>query len=145
MIPNFHPSGNLPPGIHEASWQEVAQRFGTNPIRNSLLDGMLQAFRNLRKAGCARVYLGGSFITAKECPGDFDVAWETAGIDEDLLHPSLRRLSSRLWRKQAFGGDISRAESIADGRGHTFVEFYQTDHDARVKGILAISLETVPQ
>src|SRR5437016_306346 len=41
MIPPFDPvTGALPPGIHEATWTEVVERYGFNENRLSLMAGM---------------------------------------------------------------------------------------------------------
>lgn len=39
VIPDFDESGNLPPGIHEATWEEVVERYGGNTLRKRLLQG----------------------------------------------------------------------------------------------------------
>ena len=86
MIPPFDPAtGNLPPGIHEATWEEVVDRYGTTPYRRQLLGGFRDALAVLRDVGCRRVYLDGSFITTKEVPGDFDACWETTGVNLSQL------------------------------------------------------------
>ena len=145
MIPPSLPNGNLPPGIHEATWQEVAHCFGTNPHRQALLDGLFQARQNLKHAGCAKVYLNGSFVTYKEHPGDFDAAWETCGVNPDLLHPALRDFSnSRRAQKQTYRGELFYADAAADEHGRTFIEFFQTDRERNPKGIVAIDLRTLP-
>lgn len=43
MIPPFQPNGYLPPGIHEATWQQAAERLATNSHRRTLLQGLLLA------------------------------------------------------------------------------------------------------
>ena len=73
MIPAYEPStGNLPPGEHMAEWVDVVEPFGTTPCRRQLLEGLALALRDLRAAGCKRVYVDGSFITTEAHPGDFD-------------------------------------------------------------------------
>ena len=72
MIPVFDANGNLPPGIHVVTWNELVARFGTTPHRQMLLDGLRAALLSLKDSGCRRVYIDGSFVTAKEEPGDFD-------------------------------------------------------------------------
>lgn len=90
MIPGFEPaSGNLPPGIHEATWDEFSRRFGSNGHRRALLAGLKAALMALRSAGCRRLYIGGSFVTAKELPADFDACWEAGDVDPSLLDPVL--------------------------------------------------------
>jgi hypothetical protein len=71
-IPPFEDSGNLPEGIHETTWEEVVDRYGTTDRRRELLDGLQQALESLRAAGCRRLYIDGSFVTAKDEPADFD-------------------------------------------------------------------------
>ena len=86
-IPPFAPeSGLLPPGEHEAVWDEVQARFGWNARGRQLLDGLADGMSLLGAAGCARVWLNGSFVTAKEEPGDFDCA----GHGQALIVPCLR-------------------------------------------------------
>jgi hypothetical protein len=48
-------TGNLPPGVHQASWSELAAAFGGTPWRRELLAGLRAALEALRDAGCRRV------------------------------------------------------------------------------------------
>jgi hypothetical protein len=80
MIPEFDDSGNLPPGIYWATWEEIIDRFGTSERRQSLLEGVKQALMALQKAGCNCAYLNGSFVTSKENPNDFDGCGAAKGI-----------------------------------------------------------------
>jgi hypothetical protein len=75
-IPQFETNGNLPEGIHLATWQEVESSLAFNERRQELLAGMKRVCRNLKLCGCRRIYIGGSFATDKEFPGDFDICWE---------------------------------------------------------------------
>ena len=59
-------TGNLPTGEYLADWVAINERFGTTPWRKQLLEGLAQALRDLRAAGCKRAYLDGSFVTTKE-------------------------------------------------------------------------------
>jgi len=52
MIPDFDERGNLPPGIHRATWAEIVSRYATSTHRRELLDGLLDALRSLKSAGC---------------------------------------------------------------------------------------------
>jgi hypothetical protein len=89
MLPPFNQQGFLPPGIHPATFAEVAARFGTTQHRQNLLDGLKRGLENLRAAGCKTVYLDGSFVTEKLHPNDFDLCWESADVDPVLLEPEL--------------------------------------------------------
>ena len=145
MIPPFQPNGYLPPGVHETTWQQVNEHFGTNPHRRTLLIGLKQALESLRQSGCRKIYLDGSFATDKELPDDFDVAWETTNVDPGLLNATLLDFSNRRQaQKLAFGGELFPADWEADEHGRTFLEFFQNDQQAIPKGIVAIDLRTLP-
>ena len=129
MLPPPDPaSGNLPPGIHEASWDESVERFGRTVHRRELLRGLYEAMLALRAAGCQRLYLNGSFVTEKAVPGDFDGCWEMAGVDFEWLselEPALLDWSDRRAAQKArFGGELFIAEAIADTLGTEYLEFF---------------------
>ena len=141
MIPPFDANtGRLPEGVHEASWDEVVQRFGWNRGRRRLLDGLADAIELLAQAGCRRVWLNGSFVTAKDEPGDFDACWDTESIDLDAIDPVLLDLSrGRAKQKRRFGGELF-PNIIESGSGLVFTEFFQNDLDAGRKGIVVIKI-----
>jgi len=87
MIPEWLPNGDLPPGVHFATWREIGDRLSFNPRRQRLLAGFRQACGELRKAGCRLVYLDGSFVARKEHPGDFDACWDVKNVNDDALDP----------------------------------------------------------
>ncbi len=142
MIPRFNPfTGNLPPGIHEATWDEVAARYGYNPHRLRLLAGLKDALDALQVAGCRRVYLDGSFVSNKETPGDFDACWETAYVDVSLLDPVLLILTDRrAAQKAVYGGELFPADAAADIIGTYYVDYFQVGADGRRKGIIGMTL-----
>src|SRR5215469_6170594 len=114
MIPAFQPDGTLPPGIHSATWGEVEQRFGIDRHRLRLLAGLRAVLQKLSQAGCQKVYLDGSFVTEKDVPGDFDAAWDMAGVDFALLmaiEPALFDFSNRRAAQKAkYLGELFPAE-----------------------------------
>lgn len=142
MIPSFDEHGNLPPGIHEATWEEIVERYGTSEHRDGLLTGFREALESLKGAGCQRAYLDGSFVTSKEKPGDFDACWEAAGVDPDKLDPVLLEFSDgRASQKDCYGGELFPAEVAAEPQGTVFLDFFQTDrHTGEPKGIVAIDV-----
>ncbi len=84
-IPPFNELGYLPPGVYEISWSELMERFVTNSHRQRLATGLAAALRKLGIAGCRRVVIGGSFVTNKEYPNDFDGWYESFGLDLNVL------------------------------------------------------------
>jgi hypothetical protein len=142
MIPPFDPvTGYLPPGEHEATWQEIVERFGTTGWRRELLRGLQLALESLAKAGCQRAYIDGSFVTSAERPNDFDGCWDTDGVDFDLLDETLLMFENRRAAQKAkFGGELFLSDTLADGDGRLFLEFFQQDRDGIPKGIVVIDL-----
>jgi hypothetical protein len=146
MIPAFDERGRLPPGIHWSEWPEIEERFGHSPRRQILLEGLLRALQSLRAAGCRRVYIDGSFATAKENPGDFDGCWSIAGVDPAQLDPVLLLFDSgRAAQKAKYGGELFPAELPEGVSGKLFLDFFQTDRETGDrKGIIALDLEGLP-
>jgi hypothetical protein len=139
-IPELDPiTGNLPSGVHDATWDELIAAFAFNPDRARLADGLRRALEDLKAAGCTRAYIDGSFVTAKDRPGDFDGCWELAGVDPGLLHPALLDFTrGRAAQKARYAGELFIADSPADPAGTTFIDFFQSDRNGQPKGIVAI-------
>lgn len=142
MIPPFNERGNLPAGIHEASWSEIETRFGTTPWRRSLLLGLQDAIECLRSAGVRAVYLDGSFVTSKVAPADFDACWAPQGVDLGALDPVLRDFSrGREAQKRRFRGEILPADMAADSDGLPYLDYFQQESKTKhPKGIVSIDL-----
>lgn len=141
MLPPFDPvSGRLPDGEYEVQWQEVVERFGWNLRRRQLLDGLADAIELLAAAGCRRLWLNGSFVTAKEEPGDFDACWDTTDVDLDALDPVLLDVSAgRAAQKARFGGELLPNVKEA-GSGLVFAEFFRNERDTCRKGIVVVKI-----
>lgn len=139
MLPPFDPdTGRLPEGEHVATWEEVLDRLGWNQGRRRLLDGLAEAIGLLAEAGCRQIWLNGSFVTAKDEPGDFDACWDTDGVDLDLLDPVLLDLSNaRAAQKARFGGELF-PNVVESGSGLVFAEFFKVERDTSRKGIILI-------
>lgn len=142
MIPPFNAAGNLPSGVHDATWGEIVERFGGTERRRFLLDGLYRALVALRDAGCQRAYIDGSFVTTEPKPGDFDGCWEPDGVDLLRLDPILYDFApGRRAQKRKYGGELIPASFIADAAGFTFLQFFQMEAETkRPKGIVAIDL-----
>jgi hypothetical protein len=142
VIPPFDHLGRLPLGVHLATWDEVAQRFGGTQWRGRLLRGLREALLSLKAAGCPVAYIDGSFVTEKVEPGDFDACWDEVGVDPDALDPVLLDFTNRRAKQKAkFGGELFPASQGADGAGISFVQFFQNDKaTGDQKGIIAIDL-----
>src|SRR5262245_22890421 len=74
MLPDFDDDGNLPPGIHRATIEEVARRFGHgSPEREVEMRELMEFVAWARQAAVQRLLVNGSFVTSKESPNDVDV------------------------------------------------------------------------
>ena len=143
MIPAFVDIGGprkvLPPGIHAATLEEVEKRFAMSDHRKYLFAGLKKGVFALRKAGCRKILLDGSFITEKPIPADFDVCWEPVGVNPIKLDPVFLDFSDgRKKQKERFHGEFFPTNLLADGR-HFFLDFFQIDkYTGNAKGIICI-------
>jgi len=142
MIPEWLPNGDLPPGVHTASWPEIEERLGFNPRRRRLLGGFRRACEELRKAGCRLMYLDCSFVSVKTHPGDFDACWDIRNVDDNKLDRVFWDFSQgRAAQKRRFLGELFPAQLPEGATGRVFVEFFQLNKlTGEPKGILAIRL-----
>lgn len=125
------------------AWQELVQEFGRTPHRLRLLAGLREAIVSLRAAGCSTLYLGGSFVTGKRIPGDYDACWDPTGVTLASLDPVLRTFGAgRAAQKAKYGGELFPATARADAAGATFLDFFQRGRDGAPKGVVVIDLRS---
>jgi len=145
MIPELIDIGSiwkaLPPGLHDASLDEVELVFVTDAHRRKLFEGLKSGCAALKKAGCITVYLDGSYVTEKTDPGDFDACWDPTGVDPALLDSVLLDFANRRQnQKLKYQGEFFPSTWLADG-ARTFVDYFQIDKDSgSKKGLLVIRL-----
>jgi hypothetical protein len=86
-IPEFRPDGYLPLGLHLATQEEVAQRFGNATARRrGLMERVSEWLVLARTVRAHRLLLDGSFVTAKPDPGDVDaVCWLPSDFEDRYL------------------------------------------------------------
>ncbi len=73
MIPPFNDDGYLPPGIHPATLEEIAARFGAeSEVRQVQMQSLRWLVDLARRAGAERLVVNGSFVTDKLEPNDVD-------------------------------------------------------------------------
>jgi len=135
--------------VHDASWPEFTARYGINPHRTRLVNGLRRVLTILRQAGCADAFVDGSYVTAKKLPRDYDAVWSMTGVDLSLLQrlePILFDFTSgRAAQKAKFLGELFPAEMQEGISGRTFLNFFQTDRNTgQPKGIVHIGLRALP-
>lgn len=102
-IPELNPTGLLEPGLHEATLQEVKARFGQfqrSDRRAALMAALERYVDEARQSGVAEaVLVDGSFVTAKDEPGDVDciLVLDPAAVLEEPCGPQPTTLSRSAW------------------------------------------------
>ena len=139
-IPALQENGELPPGEHQASLDEIELIYGSlNDRRKLLMRGLRDATNNFELSGVKRIWIDGSFITDKEEPNDIDGCWEyKIDVDRDILDPVF--LGTRNEMKDKYGLDFFIASIIEMGSGLPFPKFFQVNRDGTKKGIIVIKL-----
>lgn len=143
MIPAHLADGRLPAGIHAATWAEVVERFGFSPRRRAILGRVIVALRHLHDAGCAQVWLAGSFVRTKVNPMDVDVVWDVTGVDPEAVHPMFLGPDGLPVVKAMFGADMFPSHLIEAASQQPFVAFFQMMRDGRPCGVVLVDLNTL--
>jgi hypothetical protein len=142
MIPEFDPATDcLPCGIHEATWTEIAERFGTGERRQIILAGLQTALQMFRAAGARHAHLGGSFVSAKAEPHDFDGCFDDGETyDQKVLFELSAHLPERLP-----GHFAPESYPNPTGDGGQYPDFFQADpRRGLVMGVIYLNLDTLP-
>ncbi len=144
-IPDFDGNGNLPPGVYHVSLVEIEERFTWNERRRMLFNGLKRALANLASAGVRRVWIDGSFVTAKDEPRDVDACWEyPSDMEFEALDPLLYdTLPPRRPMKLKYGVDFLIAGTpviMMETGDFPIEEFFQFDRRLRRKGILVVDI-----
>jgi hypothetical protein len=75
MIPAFDDHGYLPPGVHGATLDEIAQRFGReSELRRAEMESLRWLVDLALRAGVLRIIVNGSFVADVYEPNDVDCA-----------------------------------------------------------------------
>lgn len=144
MIPEFNIDGNLPEGIFTAKEGEFLNRFGTGSARRKWLGERLQELFALAKSTgkLERVFVWGSFVSAKESPNDVDLllimsdAFQLENVSEacsvlfDYIGAKVKFHTDVFWSKSSIGEEILQL----------WLETYQTTKDFKRRGIVEVKL-----
>jgi hypothetical protein len=138
-------TGYLPGGVHRMALRDVGRQFAWNARRRLLFGGLARAVSNLQFAGCRAVIVDGSFVTAKEEPGDWDAAFDPVGVSAKRLDPILiKHDDGRRAMRAKYLGDIFPWTALASSTtGSIYQQFFQKDRDGTPKGIVEISLQAI--
>jgi len=143
VLPELTRDGLLPPGQHTAMWSELRERFGFNTRRRGILGGIRQAAAALSRGGCRRLWIDGSFVTAKTYPADWDGCWDPTDVDPKLVDPALLDFSAlgRHRMKVKYLADLFPSSIVEQRTGLAFVDFFQVDKTSGTgKGLVLLDL-----
>ncbi len=141
-IPPLQKNGYLPVGIHQATWEEIAARFGVGSPRRLFMSK--QFVRLLEKAKATghlrQVYIWGSFASAKPNPGDIDTLLVmSAEFESEKLNFPFQEVFDHVQARLEYGCDVFWVrESIDAAAFEMMLEVYQTDRDGQPRGILEV-------
>lgn len=145
-IPDTTADGILPEGVHDATVDEVAQRFGAfvrSDRRVSLVRKFREYMEEVRATRFVRaVILDGSFVTDTDEPNDIDMIVVLKGdhdFDAELRPFEYNVVSKRMVRKR-FGFDLF---AVPEGSAalSEWVEFFSRvrDRPALTKGLVKVA------
>lgn len=107
MLPAYYDGMYLPAGDHPATWDDVVERFSSNEKRTGFCNRLRDILARGKLCGFVRVYLFGSFISAKDDPGDVDMLWVyRENLDLGTLSDQCRNLLNYDFNKKREGWDM---------------------------------------
>jgi len=138
VLPELTDAGELPPGVHLSGWQEFQSRFGGSSPRRVCLSGRLRALLELAAANgkLRRIFIWGSFVTAKPSPKDLDILLI---MDEDFevegIAAPAQAVFDSVRAKLLFESDVFWARaSIGSEMLDLWLDTYQTSRSFRKRG-----------
>jgi hypothetical protein len=144
MLPQFNEHGLLPIGIYRATLAEFEERF-VKSVWTAQRHRVFQQLRELVKEAAAsgivkRVLIGGSLVTTKPQPNDFDcLVVLDRSVTGRELRPFEYRLASRRAARRAFKGDAIPVIA-ASASYRSMVRYFQHTREGRRAGLVEIEL-----
>jgi len=144
VLPELTIDGELPPGVHTADWPEFISRFGGSSPRRLWLPSRLRTILELAATGgrLRRVFVWGSFVTAKTAPRDLDILLIMSD-DFEVEQMSARAQAAfdstrarLLFEADVFWARVSIGQEVLD----LWLDTYQTSRSFRKRGIVELEL-----
>lgn len=144
MIPSADTDGDLPPGIHEAPWNEFQNRFcifSRSDRRLRICQNIGLLIQEARSSQIVEsVIFGGSFVTQKSEPNDFDcIVVLKREVDYGALAPSQLWVAETKQASRRYNGDVfvARANHILLAALRSFLE---TNRNGKNVGLVEVRL-----
>jgi hypothetical protein len=140
MIPEFRDDGYLPEGVYVATEGEITFRFGTDTPRRRRLTLRLRRWIQLSRAvGAKRLFVDGSFVTAKPEPNDVDaVVWLPNDFVQQVDAGDLEAIELETMLLTRHPEELFAAEDRRDW--DEWLEFFSRtrEADGRRKGVVEV-------
>jgi hypothetical protein len=144
VLPELTDAGELPPGVHVASWEEIQSRFCGSSLRRVWLSGRLRKLLDLAATNgkLRRVFIWGSFVTAKVAPKDLDILLiMDADFEVDEIAAPAQAVFDSVRARLLFESDVFWARaSIGQKVLDLWLDTYQTSRSFRKRGIVELEL-----
>lgn len=143
MLPPLDRHGDLPAGIHPATWAEVAERFGAGSEARARSFARLRYLHELaaRTGRLKHFYVFGSFVSSTPDPRDVDVALVMAADFRLEESPrECRTLFSHAEAQARYGASVFwlREGMLPEAQMQDFLDTWQIKRDGTKRGIVEI-------
>ena len=144
MIPPFDDTGDLPPGLHTATWDEFRARFCRfvqSDRRLMLCRQMEQLVDDARASGIVtKILVGGSMVRATAEPNDFDCTIVLhADIQYETLRPDQLQIADAGIARSRYLGDIFVARE-GQRTLSLYIDFFSRNRDGKIIGMIEMIL-----
>jgi hypothetical protein len=142
-VPDFKADGDLPPGVHAATLDEVVARFGQgSPQREAVTRRLLRIYQLASGTGMLqRFVIFGSYVTSKVDPNDIDIVLV---MREDFIieqcDAETRRLFTHQRAAEEFGASLFwvRPPILFGQPVDEFIAHWQIKRDKNLRGIVEV-------
>ncbi len=140
--PDFNDHGDLPPGIHRATIEEVLRHFGAGSLQRRVVAQRLERVYNLASSTgrLGRFVVFGSFVSAKPDPNDVDIfmlmddAFDSAQVSGEAALIFDRAAAQNVAGASVFW--IMRAAALGDEQAA--LEHWQVKRDGTTRGVVEV-------
>lgn len=144
VLPDLTSDGELPAGVHAANWHEFESRFAGSSPRRLWLSSRLRVLVGLAATTgqLRRIFVWGSFVTAKPAPGDLDILLiMDENFEVDRVAGPAREVFDCTRAKLRFESDVFWARaSIGNEMLSLWLDTYQTSRSFQKRGIVELEL-----
>lgn len=143
MLPPKTATGELPPGIHPAGWDEIERQFGRGADARVRALGRLRLLHELaaRTGHLARFLVFGSFVSGVPEPRDVDIVLVmTEDFRLEEASRESRTLFSHADAEARFGASVFwvRQGMLTEHEMQEFLDTWQAKRDRTRRGMLEV-------